>query len=47
MKKYVLATMMVLGSLYGSSQELPKEIEFKIKLNKFNKKKIELEKYIT
>ncbi len=46
MKKYVLATMMVLGSLYGSSQELPKEIRFNIELKQFDKAKDALDKYI-
>lgn len=46
MKKYVLAIMMVLGSLYGSSQELPKEIRFNIELKQFDKAKDALDKYI-
>jgi tetratricopeptide (TPR) repeat protein len=46
MKKYVLAGMMVLGSLYGSSQELPKDIRFNIELKQFDKAKEGLDKYI-
>ena len=46
MKKYVLVTMIVLGSLYGSSQELPKEIRFNIELKQFDKAKDALDKYI-
>ncbi|MBK6379629.1 MAG: hypothetical protein IPP81_15060 [Chitinophagaceae bacterium] len=46
MKKYVLATMLVLGSLYGTSQELPKEIRFNIELKQFDKAKDALDKYI-
>jgi hypothetical protein len=46
MKKYVLAIMMVLGSLYGISQELPKEIRFNIELKQFDKAKDGLDKYI-
>lgn len=46
MKKYVLAITMVLGSLYGISQELPKEIRFNIELKQFDKAKDALDKYI-
>ncbi len=46
MKKYVLAIMMVLGSLYGSSQELPKDIRFNIELKQFDKAKDALDKYM-
>ncbi len=46
MKKYVLATMMVLGNLYATSQELPKEIRFNIELKQFDKAKDALDKYI-
>jgi tetratricopeptide (TPR) repeat protein len=46
MKKYVLIITMVLGSLYGSSQELPKEIRFNIELKQFDKAKDALDKYI-
>lgn len=46
MKKYVLATLMAFGSLYVTSQELPKEIRFNIELKQFDKAKDALDKYI-
>lgn len=37
---------MIFGSLYGSSQELPKEIRFNIEIKQFDKAKEGLDKYI-
>ncbi len=46
MKKYVLSMMMILGSLYASSQELSKEIQTNILLKQFDKAKEGLDKFI-
>ena len=46
MKKYVLIMVMVLGSLYGSSQELNKDIQTNIMLKQFDKAKEGLDKFM-